>query len=134
MPLVYDRRRSRSQFSIRLLGGDIGSVLGDRNDLGAKVTGVWRDDAIEVRSVAAGPGPSPITPSISTPPCPPPSSGWLRGQVDENLVFDAGELLANGAAVRVGTFRPSRDQAVLVVAATDIAAVESALRHHATNM
>ena len=128
VPLVSGLRSSRSQFSVRLLGGGIGSVLGDLNDVGATVTGVWRDDAIEVRSVAAGPGPSPITPSISTPPCPPPSSGWLRGRVDENLEFDVGELLANGAAVRVATFRPSRDQAVLVVAATDVAAVESALR------
>lgn len=128
VPLVSSLRSSRSQFSVRLLGGGIGSVLGDRNDVGATVTGVWRDDAIEVRSVAAGPGPSPITPSTSTPPCPPPTSGWRRGRVDENLEFDVAELLANGAAVRVATFRPSRDQAVLVVAATDVAAVESALR------
>jgi hypothetical protein len=128
VPLVAALRSSRSAYSVRLLGGDIGSLLGDRNDVGATVTGVWRDDAIEVRSVAVGPGPSPITPSISTPPCPPPLGGWRRGRVDENLEFDVGELLANGAAVRVATFRPSRDQAVLVVAATDVAAVESALR------
>jgi hypothetical protein len=130
VPLVSALRRPRSAYSVRLLGGDIGSFLGDRNDVGATVTGIWRDDAIEVRSVAARPGPSPITPSSSTPPCPPPSSGWRRGRVDENLEFEfeLRELLANGAAVRVATFRPSRDQAVLVVAATDVAAVESALR------
>jgi hypothetical protein len=97
--------------------------------LSGTVTGVWRDDAIEVGSVAAGPGPS-LGPArrLSTPPCAPPVGGWPRGPVDENLRFDVGELLTSGAAVCVGTFRPGRDQAVLVAALTDICAVESALR------
>jgi hypothetical protein len=44
------------------------------------------------------------------------------------LVYDLGDLRETGAAVVVTTFRPSEDQAVLVVAAADLEAVEAQLR------
>jgi hypothetical protein len=45
-----------------------------------------------------------------------------------NLDYDLGDLADTGAAVAVTTFRPSEDQAVLVVAAADRDAVEAQLR------
>ena len=66
-----------------------------------------------------------------TPPCPPPDGGWPRpawGPGARNLSFDLGDLRETGAAVAVTIFRPSEDQAVLVVAADDTAAVAARLR------
>jgi len=50
-----------------------------------------------------------------------------ESQVD-NLDLHLGDLEDTGAAVTTVIFRPSDDQAVLVVAVTDIAAVEAQLR------
>jgi hypothetical protein len=44
------------------------------------------------------------------------------------LEYNLGDLQGTGAAVAVTLFRPSKDQAVLVVAASDQAAVEARLR------
>lgn len=66
-----------------------------------------------------------------TPPCPAPEGGWPHltwGQGDKNLDYDLGDLMDTGAAVAVTIFRPSEDQAVLVVAAADQDAVEARLR------
>jgi hypothetical protein len=52
----------------------------------------------------------------------------MSGRVPDNLDFDLGDLEATGAAVTVVIFRPSANQAVLVVAAADPAAVEARLR------
>jgi hypothetical protein len=52
----------------------------------------------------------------------------MNGRYAENLDVDLGDLEATGAAVTTVVFRPSDDQAVLVVAATDVAAVEALLR------
>jgi len=51
-----------------------------------------------------------------------------RGRGVHNLDYDLGDLADTGAAVAVTTFRPSEDQAVLVVAAADRDAVEARLR------
>src|SRR6266568_3794381 len=75
-------------------------------------------------------------PRWDTPPCPPPAGGWphldwgrgTRGRGVHNLDYDLGDLADTGAAVAVTTFRPSEDQAVLVVAAADRDAVEARLR------
>lgn len=69
-----------------------------------------------------------------TPPCPPPPGGWPRGtdgplfDAQGNLHVDEPELMASGAAVAMSLFRPDPDETVLVVAASDIAAVEARLR------
>jgi hypothetical protein len=52
----------------------------------------------------------------------------MNGRYPDNLDFDAGDLKETGAAVTIVTFRPSRHQAVLVVAAADPQAVEGRLR------
>jgi hypothetical protein len=52
----------------------------------------------------------------------------MNGRQVDNLDFDLGDLEDTGAAVTTVIFRPSADQAVLVVAATDIATVEARLR------
>jgi hypothetical protein len=44
------------------------------------------------------------------------------------LSYDLGDLADTGAAVALTLFRPGKDQTVLVVAAADLAAVESRLR------
>jgi hypothetical protein len=70
-------------------------------------------------------------PTWSDPPCPAPPEGWphgMNGRLDDNLDFDLGDLEDTGTAVTTVIFRPSDDQAVLVVAATDIAEVEARLR------
>lgn len=65
------------------------------------------------------------------PPCPAPEGGWPHltwGHGDKNLEYDLGDLEDTGAAVAMTIFRPSEDQAVLVVAAADPAAVEAWLQ------
>jgi hypothetical protein len=52
----------------------------------------------------------------------------MNGRYVDNLEFDLGDLESTGAAVTVVIFRPGPDQAVLVVAASDVAAVEAQLR------
>jgi hypothetical protein len=65
-----------------------------------------------------------------TPPCPPPEGGWpaveRRGEVE--LSYDLGDLAGTGAAVAITLFHPGQNQAVLVVAAAALAAVEARLR------
>lgn len=52
----------------------------------------------------------------------------MNGSDRDNLAFDVGDLEETGAAVTVVIFRPSADQAMLVVAAADPEAVEAQLR------
>jgi hypothetical protein len=123
----------RSARSVRLIGADFDAVpteFGPENAVPghATITGIWLGEAIEVQSQSpAGPPPRAL-PNWTTPPCPPPAGGWPRGTRDENLVFDLGDLPTSGAAVTAGTFRPSPEQAVLVVAASDIDAVKTVLQ------
>lgn len=58
------------------------------------------------------------------PPCPLPDG--RPGGVE--LSYDLGDLAGTGAAVTVTVFHPGPNQAVLVVAAADLAAVEARLR------
>lgn len=96
----------------------------------ATVTGVWSGDQLRVdqqtppRSRAAW-----VNPWVN-PPCPPPPGGWppVTPPGDIVLECDLGDLPGTGALVAVTLFRPSEDQAVLVVAASDQAAVEARLR------
>jgi len=96
----------------------------------AKIYGRWLGNRISVdRQTNETPGRR--FSRWSDPPCEPPSGGWphgMNGAYPENLEFDLGDLETTGAAVTAVIFRPSDDQAVLVVAATDIPAVEALLR------
>lgn len=135
IPLTWSDRRSNR--SVRLIGADLRAVptqFGPDTVPGAvTITGIWLGDAIEVESQSpagrlhAAPPPGTAR-EWTTPPCPPPDGGWPRGKPNQNLDLDLGDLQTSGAAVTVVTFRPSPEQAVIVVAATDIHAVETVLR------
>lgn len=63
-------------------------------------------------------------------PVPTPESGWpaVERHGDIELSYNLGQLADTGAAVAVTLFHPGSNQAVLVVAAADLAAVEAWLR------
>lgn len=102
----------------------------------AKVTGTWSDGQLHVIHQATPQSTSHPHPRWESPPCPAPAGGWPHldwehassGRGVHNLDYDLGDLEDTGAAVAVTTFRPSEDQAVLVVAAADRDAVEAQLR------
>lgn len=136
VPLNFNRPvPSPSRYAIPVEGADFnsigwrferdGAVEGD-----ATIDGRWLESRISVTyqspKLSADPAPR-----WSDPPCPAPPAGWPRGPAEDvltNLYFDLGDLQETGAAVNVVIFRPSPDQTLLVVAADDIAAVETRLR------
>lgn len=96
----------------------------------ATVTGTWSGGRLRVERQAP-PGPRPLarTRRWVTPPCPPPEGGWPAGDRNSpELSRDLDDLAGTGAAVGVTWFRPSENQAVLVVAAADPEAAEARLR------
>jgi hypothetical protein len=130
------REQPMSRDAVRLHGADLGAVATEYGPDGsipgwATITGVWLGDAIEVRHQSPRRPGRPRSADWTRPPCPPPAGGWptgMNGGETENLTFDLGDLQDTGAAVTVVIFRPGQNQAVLVVAASDPAAVESRLR------
>lgn len=124
-----------SRFKIRVDGADFGAVEHRHERDGAiegyaTIYGTWLGDRIHIGRQTTE-QPQRPTRSWSDPPCTPPPGGWphgMNGQYQDNLDFDLGDLEQTGAAVAVVVFRPSADQAVLVVAASDPAAVEARLR------
>jgi hypothetical protein len=136
--------------SVRIAGADFGAELTYRFERDgavegyATVTGVWAADRLRVERQDLYAPPHPKIPSWTVPPCPPPQGGWPHQtwvygiqevQTGEypaaqyvGLDYDLGDLQETGAAVVVTTFRPSEDQAVVVVAAADPEAVEAHLR------
>jgi hypothetical protein len=127
--------------AVRIVGANFDGLTNRFEHAGAvegyaTVTGIWSDDQFRaIRQTTPESSPHRY-PRWKSPPCPPPAGGWprldwgrgtwARGQY--NLDYDLGDLEDTGAAVGVTTFRPSEDQAVLVVAATDRDAVEAQLR------
>jgi hypothetical protein len=97
----------------------------------ANVIGIWSHDQLQAIHQTMPENAPHLYPRWETPPCPPPAGGWPRltwKHGNYNLNYDLGDLTESGAAVAVSTFRPSEDQAVLVVAAADTDAVEARLR------
>jgi hypothetical protein len=110
----------------------------------AMLTGVWTASHLRVEHQTLPGRQHPKIPNRTVPPCPPPQGGWPHQtwvysikevQTGEypaaqyvGLDYDLGDLRETGAAVIMTTFRPSEDQAVLVVAAADPEAVEAHLR------
>jgi len=127
---------SMSQYAVRLHGADVSVAVSRPGADGAAtrwatVTGVWLGSAIRVEEQSPEPPPQRPEPTWTRPPCPPPVGGWPVRRVEgdfDDLEFDLGDLQETGAAVSVTIFRPGAGQTVLVVAATDEAAVERRLR------
>jgi hypothetical protein len=98
----------------------------------ATVTGTWRHDHLRAEEQTSNGGNySHQRTRWVTPPCPAPEGGWPRpawGDGDKNLTYDLGDLRETGAVVAATIFRPSDDQAVLVIAAADPDLVEARLR------
>jgi hypothetical protein len=136
--------------SVRIVGAEFGAELTGRFERdgavegSATLTGTWAADRLQVeRQDLQVPRHRRIA-NWTVPPCPPPEGGWphqtwVHGVKDgpagerpaaryARLHYDLGDLRETGAAVAVTTFRPSEDQAVLVVAAADSEAVEAHLR------
>jgi hypothetical protein len=136
--------------SVRIVGADFGAELTGRFERdgavegSATLTGTWAADRLQVeRQDLYAPQRRKIA-NWTVPPCPPPEGGWPHQtwvvgvkdvQTGERpaaqyvaLDYDLGDLRETGAAVVTTTFRPSEDQAVLVVAAADPEAVEAHLR------
>jgi hypothetical protein len=121
--------------AIRVAGADFDAVAGRFEADGmvegwATVTGTWSGGQLRAdRQDAPVPEPAAHVRWV-TPPCPLPDGGWpatpRRGDVE--LCYDLGDLAGTGAAVAVTMFHPRTNQAVLVVAAADLAAVEARLR------
>jgi hypothetical protein len=134
-------RRVRSVWrgAVRITGADFAALANRFEQDGAvegaaTVTGVWSGEQLRVdRQTPPPPRSAWVNPWI-TPPCPPPPGGWpqVTRRGDILLDYDIGDLSDTGAAVAVTLFQPGTGQAVLVVAASDQAAVEARLRPQRT--
>lgn len=121
--------------AVRITGADFAALANRVEQDGAvqgsaTVTGVWSGDQLRVDQQTPPPPRAAWVHPWVIPPCPPPPGGWPPGVpwADMPLKHDLGDLRDTGAAVAVTLFRPSEDRAVLVVAASDQAAVEARLR------
>jgi hypothetical protein len=136
--------------SVRIVGADFGAELTGRFERAgavegfATLTGTWAADRLQVERQDLYARQQRKIPNWTVPPCPPPEGGWPHQtwvygikdvQTGErpaaqyvSLEYDLGDLREAGAVVITTTFRPSEDQAVLVVAAADPEAVEAHLR------
>jgi hypothetical protein len=117
------RRRLRCGGS-PLREGRLGGGLG-------RCDGTWSGQQLRVgRQDAPVPEPAAAHARWATPPCPARDGGWpateRRGDIE--LSYDLGDLASTGTATAVTLFHPGQNQAVLVVAAADLAAVEARLR------
>jgi hypothetical protein len=120
---------------VRVAGADFDAVAGrfEKDGLAegwATVTGTWSGEQLRVeRQDTPVPAPAAHARWVM-PPCPPPPDGWpateRRGDIE--LSHDLGDLADTGAATAITLFHPGKNQAVLVVAAADLAAVEARLR------
>ena len=121
--------------AVRVAGADFDAAAGrfEKDGLAegwATVTGTWSGEQLRVeRQDTPVPAPAAHARWVM-PPCPPPPDGWpateRRGDIE--LSYDLGDLADTGAATAITLFHPGRNQAVLVVAAADLAAVEARLR------
>ena len=115
----------KSERSIRLIGADAAAVPTDwaPNQVPGciSVVGIWRDDSIEVQEQSPQIPAWQPSAARTDPPCPPPLGGWCHAALPFDL--DYGDQESSGTIVTRVIFRPSPDQEVLVIAATDVDAV-----------
>jgi hypothetical protein len=122
--------RPPSQYAVPVDGADFNAVVHRVERDGvveghAGLVGRWFRDRIRVHHQSTQ-LPERPAPGWVVPPCAAPAGDWPRNP-DEypNFHVDVDDLEQTGAAVMVTVFRPSPRQAVLVVAAADVAAVEN---------
>ncbi|MEV5960985.1 hypothetical protein AB0L70_04430 [Kribbella sp. NPDC051952] len=124
----------KSDRSIRLIWADADAVPTDWASNGVpghvSVVGIWRDESIDVEERSPDRPAREPRAHRKNPPCPPPRGGWRRGVEAWNLDFDTSDLESSGVIVHQAIFRPSADQEVLVVAATDVDAVTRQMAPH----
>ena len=147
---LFRRVRPVWRGSVRIVGANFDDELSGRFGRDgavegyATLTGIWTASHLRVEHQALPRFQHRKIPRWKTPPCPPPQGGWPHQtwvygikevQTGEypaaqyvGLDYDLGDLRETGAAVMLTAFRPSEDQAVLVVAAADAEAVEARLR------
>lgn len=120
----------RSRLSVRLERADLVAVPAEAGAPGrrATVVGTWVGAAIQVETFGPFRPDDPDRPSWTVPPCPAPKEGWPGTGRIEAPPAVAHDLLDSGAAVSLVIFRPSAEQTVIVVAATDAAQAERVLR------
>jgi hypothetical protein len=115
----------KSDRSIRLIWVDTEAVLTDwaanRVPGYVSVVGTWRDESIEVEEQSSELPAREPSAARTDPPCPPPPGGWRRDALPWDP--DLGDLRSSEVIVHPVVFRPSADQEVLVIAATDVDAV-----------
>lgn len=136
----WGRPEPLSRFAIPVDGADFSAVERRQEGDGmvdglATIYGRWLGDRISVHR-QANEGPDEGIRDRSNPPCEAPPGGWPRSTDEEirnDLNVDLGDLRQTGAAVTVSIFRADHERAVVVVAATDIAAVEALLRPQLPN-
>jgi hypothetical protein len=130
--LIFRPAGWKSDRSIRLIGADAEEVrtgwAPNRVPGYISVVGTWREESIEVEEQSAELPARERFAAWRDPPCPPPPGGWRRDVLPWNL--DCGDLESSGAMVGRVVFRPSADQEVLVVAASDLDAVTRQLSPH----
>ena len=130
-------RRVRSVWrgAVRVTGVDFDAVAGrfEKDGLAegwAAVAGTWSGEQLRAERQDAPVRAPAAHVRWVTPPCPPPEDGWpsteRRGDIE--LSYDLGDLADTGAATAITVFHTGENQAVLVVAAADLAAVEARLR------
>jgi hypothetical protein len=130
-------RRVRSVWrgAVRVTGVDFDAVAGrfEKDGLAegwAAVAGTWSGEQLRAERQDAPVRAPAAHVRWVTPPCPPPEGGWpsteRRGDIE--LSYDLGDLADTGAATAITVFHTGENQAVLVVAAADLAAVEARLR------
>jgi len=121
--------------AVRVAGADFDAVARRFEKDGlvegwATVTGIWSGEQLRAERQDAPVRTPAAHPRWDAPPCPPPPGGWpvteRRGDIE--LSYDLGDLADTGAATARTLFHPGPDQAVLVIAAADPAAVEARLR------
>lgn len=120
--------------AVRITGADFATLANRFEQHGAvegsaTVSGVWTGGQLRVNQQTPPSRPARVHPWV-IPPCPPPPGGWPPATPwgDMPLKYDLGDLQRTGAAVAVTLFRPGEGGPVLVVAASDEAAVEARLR------
>ncbi|TDW98590.1 hypothetical protein EV647_3314 [Kribbella sp. VKM Ac-2566] len=115
----------KSDRSVRLIGAAgeaVAAGIAANRGLGyVSVVGIWGDESIEVEVLSAEIPAREARAARRDPPCPPPPGGWRHGVVE--LDVDLRDRESSGPIVNLAIFRPSPEQEVLVVAATDVDAV-----------